>query len=148
MLVYTSPALTEDVLVCGPITGWLYASLSARDTDFMMKLLDVWPNDYAQRLTDGMVRARFRESMERPTLIEPERVYKYSMSLWYTCQMFKQGHSIRVEVASTAFPKYDRNPNTGETLGTSTRLETAQQKIYHDRERASFISLPIIPRRP
>lgn len=148
VLVYTSEPLTEDVLVCGPITGWLYAASSARDTDFMMKLLDVWPNGYAQRLTDGMVRARFREGMERPALIEPERVYKYSMSLWYTCQMFKQGHSIRVEVASTAFPKYDRNPNTGEALGTSTRLETAQQKIYHDRERASFVSLPIIPRRP
>ena len=148
VLVYTTPALTEDVLVCGPVTGWLYAASSARDTDFMMKLLDVWPNGYAQRLTDGMVRARFREGMERPSLIEPGRVYKYSMSLWNTCQMFKQGHAIRVEVASTAFPKYDRNPNTGEALGTSTRLETAQQKIYHDRERASFVSLPIVPRRP
>lgn len=148
VLVYTTASLTEEVQVCGPITSRLFASSSARDTDFMMKLLDVWPNGYAQRLTDGMVRARFRVSMERPSLIEPGRVYEYSIDLWNTCQTFKQGHSIRVEVASTAFPKYDRNPNTGEALGTSTRLETTQQKIYHDRERASYILLPIVPRRP
>ena len=148
VLVYTTAPLTEEVQVCGPISARLFAASSARDTDFMMKLLDVWPNGYAQRLTDGMVRARFREGMERPSLIEPGRIYQYSIDLWNTCQTFKQGHSIRVEVASTAFPKYDRNPNTGEALGTSTRLETATQKIYHDRERASYILLPIVPRRP
>jgi putative CocE/NonD family hydrolase len=148
VLVYTTAPLTEDVQICGPIGARLYAASSARDTDFMMKLLDVWPDGYAQRLIDGMVRARFRSSMFIPTLIEPGRVYEYSINLWNTCQMFKRGHSIRVEVASTAFPKYDRNPNTGEALGTATRLETAQQKIYHDRERASYILLPIIPRRP
>jgi uncharacterized protein len=111
-------------------------------------LLDVWPTGYAQRLIDGMVRARFREGMERPSLIEPGRVYSYSIDLWNTCQTFKKGHSIRVEVASTAFPKYDRNPNTGEPLGTSTRLEMAQQKVYHDPQHASYILLPIVPRRP
>lgn len=148
VLVYTSAPLPEDVQICGPIKARLFASSSSRDTDFMMKLLDVWPNGYAQRLTDGMVRARFREGMERPSLIDPGRVYEYSIDLWNTCQTFKQGHAIRVEVASTAFPKYDRNPNTGEPLGTSKRLEPAQQKIYHDRERASYIVLPIVPRRP
>lgn len=114
----------------------------------MMELLDVWPNGYAQRLTDGMVRARFRQGMERPALIERGRVYEYSIDLWNTCQMFKKGHSIRIEVASTAFPKYDRNPNTGEALGVSTRLEVAPQKVYHDREHASYVLLPIVPRRP
>ena len=86
--------------------------------------------------------------MDRPSLIEPGRVYEYSIDLWNTCQMFKQGHSIRVEVASTAFPKYDRNPNTGEPLGVSTKLEPAQQKIYHERNHASYIVLPVVPRRP
>ena len=100
------------------------------------------------RLIDGMLRARFREGMERPSLIEPGRVYGYSIDLWNKCQTFKKGHSIRVEVASTAFPKYDRNPNTGEPLGTSTRLEMAQQKVYHDGQHASHILLPIVPRRP
>lgn len=148
VLVYTSAPVTEDVQVCGPITARLFAASSARDTDFMMKLLDVWPNGYAQRLTDGMVRARFREGMERPQLIEPGRVYGYSIDLWNTCQTFKKGHSIRIEVASTAFPKYDRNPNTGEPLGTTKRLEVAQQKVYHDRGRASYILLPVVARRP
>jgi putative CocE/NonD family hydrolase len=148
VLVYTSAPVTVDVQVCGPISARLYASSSARDTDFMMKLLDVWPTGYAQRLIDGMVRARFREGMDRPSLIESGRVYPFSIDLWNTCQTFKRGHSIRVEVASTAFPKYDRNPNTGEALGTSTRLEPAQQKVYHDRDRAPYILLPLVPRRP
>ncbi|HET9478394.1 MAG TPA: CocE/NonD family hydrolase, partial [Pyrinomonadaceae bacterium] len=131
VLVYTTAPLTNDVQICGPISARLFAASSARDTDFMMKLLDVWPNGYAQRLTDGMVRARFRQGMERPALIEPGRVYEYSIDLWNTCQTFKKDHSIRIEVASTAFPKYDRNPHTGEALGVSTRLEVAQQKVYH-----------------
>lgn len=112
--------------ICGPITARLYAASSARDTDFMMKLLDVWPNGYAQRLTDGMVRARFREGMERPQLIEPGRVYSYSIDLWNTCQTFKKGHSIRIEIASTAFPntiatqsEYGRAVREDDAVGSS-----------------------------
>jgi uncharacterized protein len=148
VLVYTSEPIAKDVLVCGPIRARIHAVSSARDTDFMAKLIDVWPNGFAQRLTDGMVRARFRDGIERPTLIEPGRIYAYDIDLWNTCQVFKRGHRIRLEIASSAFPKYDRNPNTGEALGKTTRTEVAQQRIYHDREHPSHVVLPIVPQRP
>lgn len=144
VLVYTSELLTEDVEVCGPVRVRLSASSSARDTDFMAKLIDVWPNGFAQRLTDGMVRARFRSGMDKPSLIEPGRVYDYDLDLWNTCQTYKKGHRIRLEISSSAFPKYDRNLNTGESLGTTTRMLTADQKIYHDRGRLSYVILPIV----
>jgi len=146
VLVYTSDALTEDMEVCGPLRVHLSAASSARDTDFMAKLIDVWPNGFAQRLNDGMVRARFREGMDKPSLIEPGRVYSYDLDLWNTCQLYQKGHRIRVEVSSSAFPKYDRNLNTGEALGQTTRMAVAQQKIYHDREHPSYVVLPIVPR--
>jgi len=146
VLVYTSDALTEDMEVCGPLRVHLSAASSARDTDFMAKLIDVWPNGFAQRLNDGMVRARFREGMDKPSLIEPGRVYSYDLDLWNTCQLYQKGHRIRVEVSSSAFPKYDRNLNTGEALGQTTRMAVAQQKIFHDREHPSYVILPIVPR--
>jgi putative CocE/NonD family hydrolase len=146
VLVYTSDALTEDMEVCGPLRVHLSAASSARDTDFMAKVIDVWPNEFAQRLNDGMVRARFREGMDKPSLIEPGRVYSYDLDLWNTCQLYQKGHRIRVEVSSSAFPKYDRNLNTGEALGQTTQMAVAQQKIYHDREHPSYVILPIVPR--
>lgn len=146
VLVYTSEVLDEDLEVTGPVKMELYASSSAKDTDFMVKLLDVWPNGYAQRLTDGMVRARFREGMENPSLIEPGKVYKYEIDCWNTSHVFKKGHQIRIEVASSAFPKYDRNPNTGEELGKTANMVKAKQKVYHNEEYPSAIILPVIPR--
>jgi len=148
VLVYTSELLTEDVEVCGPIRVRLSAASSAQDTDFMAKLIDVWPNGFAQRLTDGMVRARFRAGMNESSLIEPGRAYTYDLDLWNTCQLYRQGHRIRLEVSSSAFPKYDRNLNTGDALGQTTRMQVAQQKIYHDKERLSYVVLPIVPRKP
>ncbi|MGE5646397.1 MAG: CocE/NonD family hydrolase [Acidobacteriota bacterium] len=147
VLVYTSEPVTEDTQVCGPIRARLYAASSARDTDFMAMLIDVWPNGYAERLIDGMVRARFRDGMEKPSLIEPGRIYAYNIDAWNTCQTFLKGHRIRVQIASSAFPKYDRNPNTGEPLGKTTRLQIADQKIYHDAEHPSHIVLPLVPKR-
>ena len=123
VLVYTTEPLTEDTEVTGPVSVRLYAASSAPDTDFTAKLLDVWPDGYAQRLCDGMVRARFREGMEHPSLIEPGRVYAYDIDCWNTSQVFKKGHRIRLEIASSAFPKYDRNPNTGAPLGKSAEMQ-------------------------
>jgi len=145
VLVYTSDPVTEDTLICGPVRAEIHASSSAKDTDFMAKLLDVWPNGFAQRLTDGMVRARFRTGMDKPELIEPGRVYTYNIDLWNTCQTFRKDHRIRVEVSSSAFPKYDRNPNTGEPLGKTENMQTADQKVHHDQEHPSFILLPVVP---
>ncbi len=144
VLVYTSGPLAEETTVCGPIKVQLFASSSAKDCDFMAMLLDVWPNGFTQRLIDGMVRARFREGMEKPSLIEPGKVYAYNIDLWNTCQTFKKGHQIRLQIASSAFPKYDRNPQTGEALGKTTNLQTAVQKIFHDKVHPSHVVLPIV----
>ena len=148
VLVYSTDILSEDLEVCGPIRVKLSAASSAQDTDFMAKLIDVWPNGFAQRLTDGMVRARFRSGMDKPSLIEPGRVYDYDLDLWNTCQLYKKGHRIRLEISSSAFPKYDRNLNTAEPLGTSTRMVKAVQTIHHDRGRLSYVILPIISPKP
>jgi uncharacterized protein len=148
VLVYTSEPVAGDVEVCGPIRVKLAAASSARDTDFMAKLIDVWPNGFAQRLTDGMVRVRFREGMDKPSLIEAGRVYVYDLDLWNTCQVYLKGHRLRLEISSSAFPKYDRNLNTGEALGKTARMQTAEQKIYHEREHLSYVILPIVPRKP
>ena len=147
VLVYSTEPLLEDMEVCGPIKVKLFASSSARDTDFMAKLIDVWPNGFAQRLTDGMVRARFREGMDKPSLIEPGRVYGYDIDLWNTCQLYKKGHRVRLEISSSAFPKYDRNLNTGEQLGKTTAMQVAEQKIYQGSGRASYVLLPLVPRK-
>ncbi len=147
VLVYVTEPLTEEVEVTGSIQVDLYASSSAPDTDFMAKLVDVWPSGFTQRLCDGMVRARFREGMDRPSLIEPGRVYHYTIDCWNTAQLFKIGHRIGLEISSSAFPKYDRNLNTGAALGVTTEMKVAEQRIYHDEEHPSAVILPINPER-
>ena len=146
VLVYVTEPMEQDTEITGPITLELYAASTAVDTDFMAKLVDVYPTGFAQRLCDGMVRARFRNGMESPQLIEPGRAYKYAIDLWNTAQVFGRGHRIGLEVASSAFPKYDRNLNTGEDLATATRMVAAQQTVYHDTKRPSALVLPVIPR--
>ena len=93
-----------------------------------------------------MVRARFREGMDRPSLIEPGKVYRYSIDCWNTAQVFPAGHKIGLEISSSAFPKYDRNPNTGAPLGITTEMVVAEQRIYHDEGHPSALVLPVIPR--
>lgn len=146
VLVYVSPPLEHDTEVTGPIGVELYAASSAPDTDFMAMLLDVHPSGFAQRLCDGMVRARFRDGMAAPSLIVPGEVYRYAIDCWNVSQVFRRGHRIGLQITSSAFPKYDRNLNTGEALATGTRMAVAEQTIYHDAERPSCVILPIIPR--
>ncbi|MCL6548982.1 MAG: CocE/NonD family hydrolase, partial [Alicyclobacillus sp.] len=111
----------------------------------MAQLHDVWPDGYAQRLCDGMVRVRFRHGMDRPVLLQPGTVERYTVDCWNTSHVFLPGHRIRVHVASSAFPKYDRNLNTGEDLCDSARARPAEQTVYHDRPRPSAVVLPVIP---
>lgn len=144
ILVFTAAPFANDTKICGPVTMELYASSSAKDTDFTGKLLDVWPNGFAQRLSDGIVRARFRNGGDKQELITPGKIYSYKMDLWNTCQEFQKGHSVRVEVSSSAFPKYDRNQNTGEALGKTANMVTAKQTIYHDPQHPSSVTLPIV----
>ena len=147
VLVYTSPVLPDDVEVIGPVQVKLYAASSARDTDWTAKLVDVFPSGFAMNVADGIIRARFRDSFEQPTLIEPGQLYEYTIDLWSTANVFQKGHQIRVEISSSNFPHYDRNPNTGAEFGTTTELKVAQQTLHHDATRPSHIVLPVIPRK-
>lgn len=145
VLVYTTPPLEADMEVTGPIVVKLFASTSARDTDFTAKLLDVHPSGYAMNLCDGILRARYRESFEKPKLLKPRKVYEFAIDLWVTGNLFKEGHRIRVEISSSNFPRFDRNPNTGHPFGSDAQGKKATQTVYHDGERASHILLPVIP---
>ncbi len=151
MLVFQTEPLAEDVEVTGEITVTLYASSSAPDTDFTAKLVDVYPAspDYPagfdMNLEDGIIRARFRDSLKAEKLMRPGEVYKLTVRLYPTSNVFKRGHRIRVDVSSSNFPRFDVNPNTGEPLGRSRRQAVALNTVYHDRTRPSHITLPLIP---
>ena len=146
VLCFTSDVLEEDLEITGPLKVKLYASSDAKDTDFVARLVDVLPDGYAMRVNDGIIRARFRNSYREPELMVPGEVYEFTIDLWATSQVFKKGHRIRIEVLSSAFPKFDRNLNTGDKPGFSTEMRKAQQTIYHNKKYPSHIILPIIPR--
>ncbi|MGB6563540.1 MAG: CocE/NonD family hydrolase [Candidatus Binataceae bacterium] len=146
VLVYTGETLASDLEVTGPVTMILYAASSAPDTDFTAKLCDVRPDGYAQNIVEGVVRARFRDSLAAPSPIVPERVYEYRLDLWATSHLFKAGHRLRLEVSSSNFPRYDRNPNTGHDLFADAELTRAHQSVFHDSRYGSRVVLPIIPR--
>jgi putative CocE/NonD family hydrolase len=146
VLVFSTPPLSEDTEVTGFISLELYASTSALDTDFTALLVDVDESGYARLLTDGIVRARYREGTKNATEIVAGKVYKYTIDLWATANVFKAGHRIRLYVSSSNFPRFNRNLNTGEDIMSSTRTVRAHQTIYHDRERSSALILPVIPR--
>ena len=146
VLIYTSETLTSPLEITGPIAVTLHAASSAPDTDFTAKLVDVRADGYAQNLTDGISRARYRDSRAVATLLTPGAVCRFTIDLWATSHVFLPGHRIRVEISSSNFPRFDRNLNTGEDQATSTRSEPARQTIFHDSRYPSHILLPIIPR--
>ncbi|HUX27681.1 MAG TPA: CocE/NonD family hydrolase [Terracidiphilus sp.] len=146
VLVYSTPPLDRDTEVTGPITLDLYAKSSAVDTDFTGKLVDVGPDGKAYNLTEGILRARYRESMEKPTPIVPGKIYEYKIDLWSTSNVFLKGHRIRLEVSSSNFPRFDRNLNTGKSAAESAEFVKATNTILHDSEHPSAVILPIIPR--
>ncbi len=145
VLVYTTDVLEEDVEVTGPVSVVLYASSSAPDTDFTAKLVDVHPGGKAINVAQGIIRARYRDSWEKPELMTPGEVYKFTIDLWSTSNCFLAGHRIGVEISSSNFPQFDRNPNTGHEFGKDDETRIAAQTIYHDGERPSHVLLPVIP---
>jgi putative CocE/NonD family hydrolase len=145
ILVYSSRPFEKPLEVTGPITMTLYAKSTAPDTDFTVKLVDVFPDGTAINLANGVQDARFRDSLSDPSLIHPGEVYKYTIHVWPTSNLFLPGHKIRVEISSSDFPQFAPNPNTGEPFGTSAKWETAKQTILHDLEHPSSITLPVIP---
>jgi hypothetical protein len=147
VLIYSTPPLESDTEVTGPVTLDLFATSSAVDTDFTAKLVDVWPNGFAQNLTEGILRASYRESTTaEPKLIVPGKVYEYKIDLWSTSNVFLKGHRIRLEVSSSNFPRFDRNLNTGKTANTSATFVKATNTILHDTAHPSALILPVVPR--
>ena len=146
VLVYTSAPMTDPLEVTGPIGVTLHAASSAPDTDFTAKLVDVRPDGYAQNLADGIVRARYRLSREQPTPLAPGEVTPFTIDCWATSHVFLPGHRIRLEIASSNFPRFDRNLNTGGEQASGTRWQIAQQTVFHDARHPSHVLLPIIPR--
>jgi uncharacterized protein len=146
VLVFSTEPLAQDTEVTGFISLELFASTSAVDTDFTALLVDVDQTGYARFLTDGIVRARYRESSTQPAEVVPGKIYKFTIDLWATGNVFKAGHRIRLYISSSNFPRFNRNLNTGESILGSSRMLTAHQTIYHDREHNSALIMPVIPR--
>jgi len=146
VLVYTSGPLASDLEVIGPVKAILYAATTAKDTDFTAKLVDVFPDGEARNLTDGILRLRYRDSLEKPQPATPGEVYKIAIDAGVTANVFLKGHRIRVEISSSNFPRFDRNSNTGGRIADETKLLKATQTIYHGREHPSRLALVAMPR--
>jgi hypothetical protein len=151
VLVYSTSPMAEDMEVTGPVSLELYAKSSAVDTDFTAKLVDVWPDGFAQNLTEGILRARYRDSRETPTLLNPGQVYKLTIDVWATSNVFKKGHTLRLEVSSSNFPRFDRNLNTGATRylndsdgKSEQRFVSATNVVLHDAEHPSALVVPVV----
>ncbi len=145
VLVYSTPPLEEDVVVIGPVRVDLWAASSAPDTDFTAKLVDVHVDGYAQNISEGIVRARYRNSNEEPSWITPGAVHDYTIDLGHTATVFRKGHRIRLEVSSSNFPHFDRNPNTATVFGEGGQLMPASQQVWHDQGHPSQLVLQVAP---
>jgi len=144
VLVFSTSPLSSDTEVSGPVQVVLYASTSALDTDFWAQLTDVFPNGFSMHLTEGIIRGRYRKSLETWELLEPGKVYEFKIDLWVTSNLFQKGHKIRLDVSSSSFPKYDRNPNTGHEFGKDAETVVASQRIRHSKEFPSHLLLPVV----
>lgn len=144
ILIYTTPPLEKNLEVSGPIQMILYAASNCLDTDFTCKLIDVYPDGFCLNLAQGIIRARYRNSWENPELLSPGEINKYLIDMWSTSNFFYKDHKIRIEISSSNFPQFDRNPNTGNKFGMDSELKIATQKIYHNESYPSHIILPCI----
>ncbi len=144
ILVYQTPPLDKPVTAAGPVSAVIYASSSARDTDWFVTLMDVDEKGKIFPLVHGTIRARFRASLEKPEFLEKDKIYSYAIDMWQTGISFQKGHRIRVEVASALFPLFSRNLNTGGHNEKETRFVKAAQKIFHSPAYPSHILLPLV----
>ncbi|HVU67272.1 MAG TPA: CocE/NonD family hydrolase [Ktedonobacteraceae bacterium] len=148
VLCYTTPPLTAPLEVTGPLALILWVSSSARDTDFTGKLVDVYPDGRAEILTDGILRARYRESLAQPLPLKAGERYELRLDLGATSNVFRVGHRIRLEVASSNFPRFARNTNTGGVVTWDREADCvrATNAVYHGRGYPSRLILPVIER--
>jgi predicted acyl esterase len=144
VLVYTSKPLKQPVEIAGPVKVTLWVSTNVKDTDFTAKLVDVFPDGSARNLTDGILRLRYRESLEKPLLAKPGELYRIEVDAGPASNVFLKGHRIRLEVSSSNFPRFDRNPNTGGLVADATRFLKANQIIFHDAAHPSALTLLVL----
>ena len=137
--------------IAGPIEVILHISSTGVDTDFTAKLIDVYPpseifpQGFDMNLTDGILRASYRDGAKTRTLLKPGETYQMTVRPYDTANVFKKGHRIRVDISSSNFPRFDVNPNTGEPLGANRRTLVVENTIFHDARRASGIKLSVMP---
>ena len=147
VLVYTSEMLQEDLEVTGVIEATIYAASSSPDTDFVVNLIDVYPDGHTQYLCNGIVRVSYREGTGQRKLIEPGTTYEYTFKLRPISNCFQEGHRIRIEVTSSDMDRYARNQNVADAPGTTAKVAVARQTIHHGERFPSRLELPVIPRR-
>jgi uncharacterized protein len=139
VLVYSTAALEEDLEVTGPVSAILYVATTAPSTDFSVKLVDVQPDGHAYNVCDGLLRRAYPDGARTaPTEI--------TVQLWPTSLLFRRGHRVRIEVSSSNYPRYDRNPNTGRDIPTETEPRPALQTVFHSASAPSRVILPVVPR--
>ena len=146
VLVYTSAPLEQGLEVTGPLSFRLYAASDAPDTDWVVRLMDVHPDGPSMILAEGILRARYREGYDRPRPLRPGELCAYDIDLAATSNVFRPGHRIRVAITSSSFPRFDRNPNTGNPLGADAEedLRPARQTVFHDGRSPSHLLLPVV----
>ena len=141
VLLYTAAVLEKDLDVVGPVAVELFAATDAPDTDWTAKLVDVHPDGSAFNVSEGVVRARFRDGFAEPKPLQPYAVHRYDIRLRDTAHRFLAGHCVRLEISSSNFPLFDVNPNTGRSPAETSELRVATQYVFHDRRRPSRLSL-------
>jgi len=146
VLVFTTAPFTEDFEATGSVSVELYGSSSAADTDFTAKLVDVWPNGFAQNLTEGIIRARYSDNPEKPAQMVPNQISRFTIDLWSTSNDFLPGHRLRLEISSSNFPRFDRNLNTGGDQGRWAGMVKATNAVLHDAKHPSALVLSVMPR--
>jgi putative CocE/NonD family hydrolase len=144
VLVYTSKPLRQQLEVAGPVQVSLWVSTTARDTDFTAKLVDVFPDGTARNLSDGILRLRYRNSLEKPEPAKPGEIYRIAIDAGVTSNVFLRDHRIRVEISSSNFPRFDRNPNTGTLVADARKLLKAKQVVFHDGSHPSCLTMMVI----
>jgi putative CocE/NonD family hydrolase len=144
ILVYSTPILTEDVEISGFIESVLYVSSDAKDTDFTLKLIDVYPDGKAYNLDETIQRVRYREGYEKEVFMEKDQVYEVKLSALSTSNFFPKGHQIRIEISSSNFPRFERNLNTGGNNYDESKGVIAKNKVHHSSKNPSRIILPMI----
>ena len=145
VLVYSTGPLEQDLDVTGPVSASLFVKSSAVDTDFTGKLVDVAPDGFAMNVAEGILRMRYRDSREHASLMNPGQTYQIKLDLWSTSNVFLRGHTLRLEISSSNFPRFDRNLNTGEEIKFGRRFVSATNTIFHDAQHPSALVLPVIP---